>query len=633
VQTETDSPNPMKAPTLVLEARRLKQVIWAALAAVAASVVLPLWHGSWVTAAQLLATAGLLLLALWYVGHGGVERSAKLMLATLTLSMICLLFQHQGLRDEALCAFPGIMVFAGMFATRRVFLTMLLFIVGALTLIGTAEIQGWHASVIPAVTVGSLINVVRILLVTAFFVWLMAGDLRLALLRLETENERIRESFARIDTLAHHDALTGLPNRLLARDRFEQVIALSRRSQTSAALLYLDLDDFKAVNDSLGHAAGDLLLCDVADRLSHAVRASDTVSRQGGDEFLIVMADFADDQAVAATAVKIIDQLARPFYVNGLELSATCSLGIALFPEDGGDFDTLLKNADMAMYRAKDSGRNAFRFYHAEMNTSVIEHLHLISGIRSALARGEFTLHYQPQYHLESGRIVGAEALIRWRHPELGYIPPAKFIPVAERSGLIHEVGAWVLNEACGQAKQWQAAGLTELVVAINLSPIQFRRDDIEREVTNALAAWDLAPSSIELELTESMLIADSHHLTGLLSRLRGLGIRLSIDDFGTGYSNLGYLKRFEVERLKIDQSFVRRLTENANDEGIVRAIIEMAHSLKLEAVAEGIENEATLNRLIELGCEYGQGFHWAPALPADEFFKFVTKGETAAAG
>jgi len=570
------------------------------------------------------------LLAWWYTRRNAVDRAAKLMLATLTLSMISLVYQHQGLRDEALCAFPAIMVFAGMFASRRAFFTMLSVIVAALCIITLANLQGWHVNQVPPVSLNSLFNVVAILMVTAFFVWLMAGDLRSALARLEAENERIRESHARIDTLAHHDALTGLPNRLLARDRFEQMIAHARRSHTSAALLYLDLDDFKSVNDSLGHAAGDLLLCDVADRLTHAVRSTDTVSRQGGDEFLIVMGDLVDDQAAAATASKIIDQLARPFYINGLELSATCSLGIALFPEDGDDFDALLKSADMAMYRAKDSGRNGFRFYDVEMNTSVIEHLHLISGIRAALARGEFALHYQPQYHLKTGRIVGAEALIRWRHPELGFIPPAKFIPVAERSGLIHEVGAWVLNEACGQAKRWQNAGLSDLTVAVNLSPIQFRRDDIEREVMNALASWNLSPSSIELELTESLLIADSHHLRGLLVRLRALGIRLSIDDFGTGYSNLGYLKRFEVERLKIDQSFVRRLTENANDEGIVRAIIEMAHSLKLEAVAEGIENEATLARLIELGCEFGQGFLWAPALPADEFFNFATDGEAA---
>jgi len=341
------------------------------------------------------------------------------------------------------------------------------------------------------------------------------------------------------------------------------------------------------------------------------------------------MEGLADQQAVATMAAKVIDLLSAPFHVDGLEISVTCSLGIALFPDNGSDFDTLFKNADVAMYRAKDCGRNAFRFYDAQMNRGVVETLHLISGLRSALARGEFKLHYQPQYELKSGRIVGAEALIRWRHPELGLIPPATFIPVAERSGLIHTIGAWVLAEACRQAKQWQLAGLTQLVVAVNLSPVQFRRDDIEREVIEALLASKLSPGSIELELSESLLIAESKHLSPLLGRLRAMGVRFSIDDFGTGYSNLGYLQRFQVERLKIDQSFVRRLSQDRNAEGIVRAIIEMAHSLRLDVIAEGVEDLPTLQRLIELGCSYGQGFLWAPALPPEEFFELAARNLT----
>jgi diguanylate cyclase (GGDEF)-like protein len=434
----------------------------------------------------------------------------------------------------------------------------------------------------------------------------------------------LRSSYAHIDSLAYRDSLTGLPNRQLARDRFEQAIALSERSRSSVALLFLDLDNFKSINDSLGHASGDFLLRDVAGRLSKAIRASDTVSRQGGDEFLILLSGVSDEDNIASKALTIINQLAKPFQLDGLELSATCSLGIALYPSDGKDFDTLLKHADIAMYQAKESGRNTYRFYDAQMNRSVDEHIHMVSNIRSALARHEFKLHYQPQFDLRSGDIIGAEALIRWTHPELGMIPPAKFIPVAESSGLIHELGRWVLIEACRQAREWQEAGLTGLVVAINLSPVQFRRGDIENDVLHALTAANLSPSSIELEITESLLVADSEYLTSLLGRFRALGIRMSIDDFGTGYSNLGYLKRFQVNCLKIDQSFIRRMTENADDEGIVRAIIEMAHSLKLEVVAEGIESLVILARLIEFGCELGQGFHWSPALPADEFLQFV---------
>jgi EAL domain-containing protein (putative c-di-GMP-specific phosphodiesterase class I) len=316
----------------------------------------------------------------------------------------------------------------------------------------------------------------------------------------------------------------------------------------------------------------------------------------------------------------VLARLAQPFHTGGMEVHVSASLGIAMYPRDGQDSDTLFKNADMAMHRAKDAGRNTYCFFNPEMNESVIDHLHLVSGIKAALANREFEIYYQPQFDLKSGRISGAEALLRWRHPTLGFIPPAKFIPVAERSGLINEIGAWVLDGACAQAKAWQDAGMKGLVMSINVSPVQFRRDDIEREVVNALVKWQLAPESIELELTESLLIADAKHLGGVLSRLRAMGVKFSIDDFGTGYSNLGYLKRFEVERLKIDQSFVRRMADNADDEGIVRAIVEMAHCLKLEVVAEGVENQLTLDRLIGFGCEFGQGYHWAQAMPAAEF-------------
>jgi len=615
---------------IVLHPRRLTQVIGATLLAVLISTCAFLSHDNWGTGGLLLALNVPLLVSLWCVRTGRVSTAAALMLVSITVFMGYMAYTSQGIHDETIVAFPGVLMFASLFGTRRLFLGTLAVMTALLCAIAIVNIEGIHVNTLHPVTAASIISLLSILFVIAFFVWIMASDLRHALARLETENERIRESHTRIDDLAHHDALTGLANRLLARGRLETAMQIAQRDGHEVGLIFLDLDNFKAVNDSLGHAAGDLLLCEVAKRLTSIVRPSDTVSRQGGDEFLIVMGGLSNEEAAAATAIRIIDELARPFIINGLEIFITSSIGLSLFPRDGADFDTLMKNADVAMYRSKDAGRNAFRFYDAEMNTSVVETLHLISGIRTALARGEFRLHYQPQYDLRSGVVVGAEALIRWRHPDLGLIPPSKFIPVAERSGLINEVGAWVLNEACRQARAWQDAGLRDVVVAINLSPVQFRRDDIEREVLNALAAAQLSPSSIELELTESLLIADSKHLGPLLRRLRDMGIRFSIDDFGTGYSNLGYLRRFEVERLKIDQSFVRRMTEDVNDESIVRAIIDMAHNLKLETVAEGIEDPATLARLIEMGCQFGQGYHWAPALPPDEFLAYAQKASRA---
>jgi diguanylate cyclase (GGDEF)-like protein len=624
MESASDTQDYMAQAHAPFQTRRLQQLLCAVLIATCVVCATLLGGRQWEPGLIVAATATVLLRAFFKVRKGQTEQAASLMLITLTASFCYLIFRGQGLRDEAILALPGILIFASMFGSRKLYLGLFAMMCCVLTIVGLSHFLGWRSAPITRVRLDTYVTLISILSVIGYYIWLMATDLRNTMASLQTENKRVRKSLAQIEILAHHDALTGLPNRVLARDRFDHASSQALRSQTRAALLFLDLDNFKTVNDSLGHAAGDALLCDVATRLLGTVRANDTVSRQGGDEFLIVLGDLADEDAVAAIAVKLVAQLANPFQINGLEVTATCSLGIAMFPGNGTDFDSLLKHADMAMYQAKDSGRNAFRFFDEAMNKNVAEHLHLISAMRTALANGEFKLHYQPQFSLKDQRVVGAEALLRWTHPELGSISPARFIPLAERSGLIVDIGSWVLHEACRQAKAWQLAGLKDLVVAINISPVQFRREGIERDILNALAEADLSPLCIELELTESLLIAEATHLSELLRRLRAMGLRFSIDDFGTGYSNLGYLKRFDVERLKIDQSFVRRMTVDANDEGIVRAIVQMSHSLKLDAVAEGIEDAQALASLVEMGCDYGQGFHWAPALPPDEFLRFA---------
>ena len=606
------------------QTRRLERLLLAVLITVSVILVPMLWTGKWLAGGMLLATDALLALALLQTRRGRSEAAASLMLVTLTVSLSALIMNGQGLRDEALLALPGILIFASMFGSRRLYFAMLGLMLALMLGIGLATLLGWRSNVATLVRADTLLAVLGILSVVGYYIWLMATDLRRTMASLETEIDRVRSSHDRIELLAHHDALTGLPNRVLARDRFEQAASHAQRAGCTAALLFIDLDNFKTVNDSLGHAAGDALLRDVATRLVAAVRAGDTVSRQGGDEFLIVIGDLANGEAVAAMAAKLIDQLAAPFRLGDVELGATCSIGIALYPQNGADFDSLLKHADMAMYQAKESGRNGFRFFDEEMNVSVVHHLHLISAMRLALARGEFHLHYQPQFDLRSGQVVGAEALLRWRHAAFGALSPAEFIPLAERSGLIVELGAWVLHEACRQARQWDRAGLGPLVLAVNVSPIQFRRGDLEQSVRSALDQSGVAPARIELELTESLLLGDAPELLAQVRRLRGLGLRLAIDDFGTGYSNLGYLKRFEVERLKIDRSFVRRMSSSRNDAGIVRAIVQMAHSLEMEAVAEGVEDARTLQQLIDIGCNFGQGFHWSAALPPDAFLAFV---------
>jgi diguanylate cyclase (GGDEF)-like protein len=606
------------------QSRRLRQVLVMAILAILASTTHNWANGRWLDTVMLLLVGGVLGLAYFYAQRERVALATALMLGSLTSLLTAMIWVDQGVRDPAMPAFPAILVFASMLGGRRLFIGLLAIMLLVVASVVAANVGGWHVNVVKPVTFGTLVDMVGILSVTGFSVWLLANDLRRALSKLESENIRSRQSQAHIEYLAFHDQLTGLPNRVLARDRFDQAIAHARRTQSLAALLYLDLDNFKTVNDSLGHTAGDELLRDVAARVGQSVRSTDTICRLGGDEFLLIVGDMADSDAVAATAAKLLELLADPFYVQGVEMTTSCSLGIALFPDDGGDFDTLLKRADMAMYRAKDAGRNAFRFFDADMNSTVVEHLHLISGMRAAPSRDEFMLHYQPQFNLHTGEIIGAEALIRWRHPELGLIPPGKFIPVAEKSGLIIEIGEWVIREACRQAAQWRADGLGELLVSVNLSPVQFRRDNVERLVLNSLDASGLSPHGLELELTESLLIEDSAQLTDMLRRLRNLGVSFSIDDFGTGYSNLGYLKRFEVERLKIDQSFVRRLTEDQHDEAIVKAITQMADSLGLMTVAEGVEDKKTLHRLQALGCDRGQGYYWSPALAPAEFAVFV---------
>jgi diguanylate cyclase (GGDEF)-like protein len=546
------------------------------------------------------------------------------MLTSLMGMVTLLMWQNGGLRDSSLLAFPCLLVFAAMMGTRRLYFVLFASMNVVIAAVLVANVQGWHVSRVPPVSVSTFVDIVAVLCVTSVIAWLMSNDMHTAVEAVHAQNAQLAATQARMELMATHDALTGLPNRSLARDRFEQAAAAARRSGQRVAMLYLDLDNFKNVNDTLGHSSGDTLLRQVSDRLSAQLRHADTVARLGGDEFLLLVPGVVDVDGVAEIANKVVTGLMAPFTVMGMEIFAGCSLGATVFPTDGEDFDSLLKKADIAMYRAKESGRNAFRFWDGEMNASVVEHVELLSAMRLALVKREFTLSYQPQFDLRTGRLIGAEALIRWRHPEKGPISPARFIPLAERSGLIIPIGDWVLQEACAQAQRWRAAGWEDLTISVNVSPVQFRRGSVEGAVAQALAGSGLPSANLELELTESLLIQDSLALAESLANLRRTGVRFAIDDFGTGYSNLAYLKRFEVERLKIDQTFVRRLTDDIQDQAIVRAIVQMASSLNLFTVAEGVEDEATLALLGDLGCQQGQGFHWSPAVPAAEFEAFL---------
>jgi diguanylate cyclase (GGDEF)-like protein/PAS domain S-box-containing protein len=418
--------------------------------------------------------------------------------------------------------------------------------------------------------------------------------------------------------LVYHDGLTELPNHLLAFDRLQQAMAYADREGTKVALLFLDLDNFKTINDSLGHSIGDKLLREIAARLGKCVRDTDTVSRQGGDEFLIVLPALSDTDATALVLDKLLQSIHAPMEIDGHELSTSVSIGIAMFPDDGRDFESLMKKADTAMYRAKEAGRNTYCFFDKQMNDDVLESLQMRSGLVRALERGEFVLNYQPQIDLASGALVGVEALVRWRHPALGMVPPGRFIPVAEETGLIVPIGEWVMMEACRQAAAWHLAGYPKISMAVNLSAIQFKRGDVEKLVIRALKESGLDPARLELELTESILIRDTENILATVRRMKLLGVMLSIDDFGTGYSSLSYLKRFSVDKLKIDQSFIRDLATDPDDAAIVRAVVQMARSLGLRTIAEGVEHEKILNYLRIYHCDEAQGYHIARPMPAE---------------
>jgi diguanylate cyclase (GGDEF)-like protein/PAS domain S-box-containing protein len=436
-----------------------------------------------------------------------------------------------------------------------------------------------------------------------------------------TERKR---SEHQIEFLAYHDPLTGLPNRVLLEDRLQQAMAHADRNRAQLALLFMDLDNFKQINDSLGHAAGDCLLQEVASRLGDCVRETDTVSRQGGDEFILLLTDLQETDGCLPVLSKIMNRLQEPFTVDDNELSTSVSIGVATYPADGTDFESLRKKADMAMYRAKEAGRNTYRFFDEAMNSEAIEHLVIRNGLRRALERQELHLHYQPQIDLASGRVIGAEALLRWQHPELGLVPPGRFIHIAEESGMIVPIGEWVLHTACQQAVAWQRAGLPPLLMAVNLSAVQFRRGNVEQSVTQALTQSGLAPALLELELTESILIQNVEQVLATVKALKRLGVKLAIDDFGTGYSSLSYLKRFDIDKLKIDQSFIRDLATDPDDAAIVHAVVQMAHSLNLKAIAEGVEHAAMLPQLREFGCDEAQGYYFARPMPADDFAHFL---------
>jgi diguanylate cyclase (GGDEF)-like protein len=430
------------------------------------------------------------------------------------------------------------------------------------------------------------------------------------------------ESQKRIETLAYTDVLTGLPNRVLLNQRAEYALRIAQRNGESAAVLFIDLDRFKNINDSLGHGSGDRVLVEVARRIKSDMRDVDTLSRLGGDEFVALL-EGADALGAEIAARRVLQAMAAPFEIEGMSFSLGCSVGVAMFPDDGKNMDDLIKCADTAMYRVKERGRGSFRFYQPQMNVDLLSRMKMDHAMRLAMEQGQFRLHYQPQVSLSDGRLLGAEALARWHDKDLGNVPPSVFIALAEETGFIISIGNWVLEEAVRQAAVWRLVG-RPVIVSVNVSALQFQQVDFVGRVAQALKDADLPAGLLELELTESILVRDANEALARLYALADLGVSLAIDDFGTGYSSLAYLKKFPISKLKIDRTFVMGLPEDESDRAIVSATIGMARGLKLSVVAEGVETQAQRAYLENLQCNALQGFLCSPGLPADEFEQFI---------
>jgi diguanylate cyclase len=503
------------------------------------------------------------------------------------------------------------MHYTGMAASR--------FALGSFCRGGVALQNNWFAAAIGVFALGLLV----VTLVTAVYDAHLQSRARIQALRLEQANAELQHQ-------ATHDALTGLPNRLLFIDRLGREIAHAERDGHKFAVLVVDLDRFKVINDSLGHGPGDQLLIEIGRRLSSAVRSADTVARAGGDEFLLLLTDIREASDAAVSVANIISDLGKALDLNGTELHTTASIGISLYPVDGSDSDTLVAHADEAMYFAKQAGRNGFHFFNPTMSVFSRERLDLERDLRRALPMKQFEVHYQPKVDVVTGRMNSAEALLRWRHPTRGLVGPLEFIPIAEETGLMLPIGEWVLREACRQARQWQREGLPFLRIAVNISPIHFRQSKFLDIVRSALLDHDLEPQYLEIELTETTVMDHAENSVNILEELSRMGVLVSIDDFGTGYSSMSYLRRFPIDKLKIDRSFINDMTTNSDAASIVKAIISLAHSLRLKVVAEGVETAEQLKQLQDLGCDQFQGFYRSAAILPGEIGDFVHKNAEA---
>lgn len=543
-----------------------------------------------------------------------------ILLISHTLLATTLMWLYGGLRDETVLAFPMILIFATVLGSFR-FVSIIFAIIFIVVLAnGFANDFGWYTNNVSAITVESAILVNMILLIIFMCTYVAALSINRLINSLLAENEKVKKSKIEIQKLVHQDTLTGLPNRTVARQQFIYSYAKALKQHSSIALLFLDLDDFKSINDSLGHQVGDQFLKVIAKRIRLQVNSNGFVYRLGGDEFLIILNQFQNRFDIEQISHGICETVNKPLLIDQFELSASCSIGISIAPKNAKNFDEAMKYADIAVYKAKEAGRNQFCIANRDMIDRSRDDFELIEDLRSSVAHKQLQVHYQAKMDLTNNKIVGAEALIRWQHHRLGPLSPDKFIPLAERSGLIGELGELVLVDAMIQCKAWHQEGFKDLIVSVNVSPIQFNRPGFAQKVIHLLAKHQLGAKFLELEITENVLIEQNETLQLNITRLVDSGVKLAIDDFGKGYSNLAYIKKLNVHAIKIDREFIHNIMTNQDDLAIVTAIIDMAKRLNLQTVAEGIETVQIAEQLIELNCDLGQGFLWSAAVNADTF-------------
>lgn len=561
-----------------------------------------------------------LLLAYWFAFLNKIQASAYTLLSSLATMLFALSYTGAGIFDLAILGYPGLLIFAAILGGVGLFSTVLVFVVTLCILITSLTINGFITPHVPTLSWVHLVFILVIFIVTAFSVYILVRDIKHLTISLQQENSEVQISRRKIQHLARHDPLTNLPNRFFGERLFQQALAKCQENNLTLVLIFIDLDNFKPVNDALGHEAGDQLLEQLAKRLRSTLKPDQHLIRFGGDEFLILTPSTGERLHISRVAELLIEQCASVFNILRTQVVLSASMGIACAPDDGTDFKQLCRKADIAMYQAKQDGRNTFHFYNDQLDQDSNDKFSLLQRLRPAFEDRQFILFYQPLIDLASDSVESVEALIRWQQDCGTLLGPDNFIPLAESNGFINELGNWVIQEACSFCAKQRKLGLPHLRVAVNLSAIQFKDRQLLGNVENALAIAKLPPQALELELTESLLINETDQIQQQLSALTKMGVSIAIDDFGTGYSNLGYLRDFQASKLKIDRSFITSLCSESRDEPLVAAIINMASSLGMKTVAEGIENKQTLNKLRALGCDYGQGYYWSKPVSEQEF-------------